>query len=201
MVIGVTGGIACGKSEVCRILERNGFLHIDADDVAHDVLTWAEVISILKDKFGNGILLAPSDQRNPVIDRGALSAIVFSDTEKMKFLEKTTRPRIVSHIKGIMRNNTRQNIVVEGIALISSGIYKEFDEIWVVRVDKETQLERLMNKRHMSREDAEKRLASQVKHDWDDITPDREINSSVSLKEMTNVVEEAVKACLRKSGN
>ncbi len=58
-----------------------------------------------------------------------------------------------------------------------------------------------MNKRHMSREDAEKRLASQVKHDWDDITPDREINSSVSLKEMTNVVEEAVKACLRKSGN
>ncbi len=200
MVIGVTGGIACGKSEVCRILERNGFLHIDADGVAHEVLTWPEVVSVLKDKFGKGILLSQPDHRNPVINRGALSAIVFRDSEKMKFLEKTTRPRIVSYIKDVMRNNTHKNIVVEGIALISSGICKEFDEIWVVRVDKETQLERLMNKRHMSREDAEKRLASQVTHDWDDITPDREINSSVSLEEMTSIVEEAVKDCLEKFG-
>lgn len=199
MIIGVTGGIASGKSEVCRILERNGFLHIDADDAAHDILTWPEVISILKCKFGNGILLAPSDQWNPVIDRGALSAIVFNDSKKMEFLEKTTRPRILSYIKDIIRNNTRKNIVVEGIALVSTGIYKEFDEIWVVRVDEETQIERLMKKRNMPREDAEKRLKSQVKHDWDDIVPDREIISSIPLEEMTNIVEEAVKDCLEKS--
>ena len=198
MVIGVTGGIACGKSEVCRILERLGFLHIDANHAAHEVLTWPEVIAILREQFGDGILLAPVNDSTPTIDRKALSAIVFSDPEKMKFLEETTRPRIVSYIKDFIRSHPQNNIVVEGIALVSTGIYKEFDEVWVVRVDRETQIERLMNNRNMSREDAEKRLASQVDHDWDDITPDREINSSVPLEEMTKAVEAAAEDCLRK---
>ena len=198
MVIGVTGGIACGKSEVCRILERLGFLHIDADQAAHEVLTWPEVIAILRAEFGDGILFAQSEYKTPTINRGALSAIVFSDPEKMKFLEETTRPRIVSYIKDFIRNHPQNNVVVEGIALISTGIYKEFNEVWVVRVDKETQIRRLIEKRNMSREDAEKRLASQEKHDWDDITPDREINSSVPLEEMTEAVEAAAEDCLKK---
>ncbi len=193
MVIGVTGGIACGKSEVCRILERLGFLHIDADHAAHEVLTWPEVVSILRSEFGDGILFAQDEEKAPTINRSALSAIVFSDPEKMKFLEETTRPRIVSYIKDFIRNHPQDNIVVEGIALISTGIYKEFDEVWVVRVDKETQIKRLMEKRNMSREDAEKRLASQEKHDWDDITPTGVIDSSVPLADMTRFVEEIVK--------
>ncbi len=193
MVIGVTGGIASGKSEVCRILERNGFLHIDADHAAHEVLTWPEVVSLLRGEFGDEILAEQSDNETPTINRGALSEIVFSDPNKMKFLEETTRPRIVSYIKDFIRNHPQDNIVVEGIALISTGIYKEFDEVWVVRVDKETQIKRLMEKRNMSREDAEKRLASQEKHDWDDITPTGVIDSSVPLADMTRFVEEIVK--------
>ena len=193
MIIGVTGGIASGKSEVCRILERNGFLHIDADHAAHEVLTWPEVVSILRAEFGDEILAARSENETPTINRSALSAIVFSDPDKMKFLEETTRPRIVSYIKDFIRNHPQNDIVVEGIALVSTGIYKEFDEIWVVRVDKATQIQRLMEKRNMSREDAEKRLASQEKHDWDDITPTGVIDSSVPLDDMTRFVEEAVK--------
>ena len=116
MVIGVTGGIASGKSTVCKILASKGFVHIDADDVAHDVLDLPDVIGRIAEIFGNDVLYAPEDQRGPLkVDRKALGRIVFADPEKM---DMYNREEFVNRIFDTMSGNgavTIKDFTQEGI--------------------------------------------------------------------------------------
>ncbi len=197
MIIGVTGGIASGKSSVCRILEEYGFVRIDADDVAHDVLEIPEIIGEVTAQFGNEILYAPEDVRGPLmIDRKELGKIVFADPEKMDILEKITHPVIVKIIKETVSAQPDKNYVIEAIALISSGIADICDEVWVVLADPEQQIRRLMDTRNMSMDEAQKRLESQNDHDWDENTADRVIFSTEPLETMRKQIDEALKSVL-----
>ena len=193
MVIGITGGIACGKSEVCRILERMGFVHIDADDVAHRVLEFPEVIGAVTEAFGNDVLSAPDESRGPVyIDRKKLGAIVFADNGKMDILENITHPAIVKQIHSIINNDRSKDYVVEAIELVSSGLVDICDELWIVHAEREQQLKRLMENRHMSYEDACARLISQENHDWKEEDADRIIYSTEPIESMEIQVREAL---------
>ena len=197
MVIGVTGGIASGKSTVCLILEEKGFLHIDADDVAHNILENPEIIGIVAEHFGNEILDAPSDKRGPLmIDRKKLGKIVFADKAEMDVLESITHPKIVEKIKRIVSENPGKNCVIEAIALISSGISEICDEVWVVHAEPEQQIRRLMDSRNMTYDEALKRLESQEDHDWDEETADRVIYSTEPVETMRLQIEEALKSVL-----
>ena len=197
MIIGVTGGIASGKSEVCRILEQNGFVHIDADEVAHDVLEIPEVIGQITEVFGNEILDAKDDERGPLfIDRKKLGKIVFADNDKMSILENITHPQIIRQIQGIINRADNKNFVIEAIELVSSGLVNICDVLWVVHAEPEQQIHRLMTYRNMSYDDAMARLKTQEVHDWDEETADCVIYSTEPLETMRSQVEDALQALL-----
>lgn len=197
MIIGVTGGIASGKSTVCRILEERGFFHIDADDVAHDILEVPEIIGAVTAEFGNEILDAPSDRRGPLmIDRKKLGKIVFADPAKMDILENITHPEIVRKIKDTVAGDPDRNYVIEAIALISSGIADICDEVWVVHAEPEQQIRRLVETRHLTPSEAQKRLDSQKDHDWDEAYADRVIYSTEPVELMRLQIEKALESVL-----
>lgn len=191
MIIGVTGGIASGKSEVCRILSNNGFIHIDADDVAHHVLEDCRIIEKVMSVFGDGVTSRNADG-SIYIDRKKLGKIVFSDDSKMDLLENITHPQIVETIAGMIKENNDRNYVIEAIELVSSGLAGICNELWVVHAEPEQQLRRLMEYRHMSYEDAVSRLKSQEVHDWDETSADRIIYSTEPLESMELQVLDAI---------
>jgi len=196
MIIGLTGGIASGKSEVCRTLERAGFIVIDADVVAHEVLEDPEIIAQAVSMFGDKILAVKETGAGPdAINRKALGKIVFADPEKMKAWEEVTHPQVVKRIRETVADQNR-NYVIEAIALVKSGLIDICDEFWVVHAEPEQQLKRLTENRKLSYEDALARLESQKDHDWDESRADRIIYSTEPLESMTQQVNDALKNML-----
>lgn len=194
MVIGVTGGIASGKSEVCRILERMGFLHIDADDVAHTILENTAVISRIAEVFGTDVLYTNDGDQSLHVDRKKLGKIVFTDSKKMDMLENITHPQIVKQITGMINENKEKDIVIEAIEIIKSGIIDYCDKLWVVHVEPEQQLERLVKNRHLTYDEALTRLKSQEEHDWDENMADQVIYSTEPIESMEKQVLDALNA-------
>ena len=186
MVIGVTGGIASGKSVVCKYLSKNGFVHIDADQVAHDVLEMPDLTEEIVSVFGSGVLAEDGEKR--VIDRKKLGAVVFADAGKMAVLESMTHPRIIQSIHDTITADPERNYVIEAIAFIKSGLVKECDELWVVHAEPEQQISRLMNSRGLTLQEALDRLESQKNHDWDEKTADHVIFSTEPVETMENQV-------------
>ena len=193
MIIGVTGGIACGKSVICKALEKAGFIHIDADDVAHNILEDPVVIGAVTETFGSSILSASDDERSPLfIDRKKLGKIVFSDPEKMELLENITHPFIVKKIKGMINEDRSRNYVIEAIKLVSSGLLEICDELWIIHAEPDQQLKRLVENRGLSNEDASARLKSQEIHDWNLADADRIIYSTEPIDSMMEQVSAAI---------
>ncbi len=163
-VIGVTGGIATGKSTLMGLIKNRGYRIIDADSVAHKLmmknrLNYRRIVSA----FGREILLESGE-----IDRKKLRNIVFSDRDKLELLNRSTH----SAIQDAIETETRLllsivDTVFVDIPLLVEQIVKgssitAFDEIWLVYLDRETQTERLMARDSVSREDAEKAIAAQM---------------------------------------
>ena len=196
MIIGVTGGIASGKSTVCQILASKGFIHIDADDVAHEVLEMPDVVGRVTAVFGNEILYASETQRGSLrIDRKALGKIVFADPEKMIILEDITHPEVARLIRERVFSDPEQDYVIEAIALVSSGIVEICDELWVVYAEPEQQIKRLMETRNLSLQDAIERLKSQEDHDWNEENTSRIIYSTEPIEMMAQQIDDALKQC------
>ena len=190
MVIGVTGGIASGKSEVCRILEKRGFIHIDADDVAHEVLELPDVIKKIAFVFGNDVV-AEDKSGTKYIDRKKLGKIVFNDSDQMNMLEDITHPHIIQQIKGMI-NDDSHDYIIEAIEIVSSGLVNYCDELWVIHAEPEQQIKRLIESRHLSYDEACSRLKAQENHDWDEKKADRIIYSTEPISSMEKQVLEAL---------
>lgn len=161
-VIGLTGGIASGKSLVSRFLKELGAVVIDADQIARDVVrvgspAWMEIVQ----EFGEGVC-------NPdgSLDRKKLGKIVFSERSKLDRLNRITHPYIISEIKRLLndyRKSAPDSIVVLDVPLLfETGLERMVDEVWVVYVDHQTQLERLMKRDGLSVEDALRKISSQI---------------------------------------
>lgn len=162
MLIGLTGGIASGKSLVAEALKRLGAHLIDADEIAREVVKpgLPAYLGIVKE-FGEGIL-------NPdkTINRKALAKVVFSDSEIRKRLEQITHPRILDeinkNIKAIKGKNPDAIIVVDAALLIEAGLYKKMDKVIVVYTDKKTQIERMMKRDGFTMDEAKNRISAQM---------------------------------------
>lgn len=164
-IIGLTGGIASGKSTVSKVLQKMGAIRIDADDKAHDIIeahkpAWEDIVEY----FGRAVL-------NPdlTVNREKLGQIVFNDPEKLDKLNQITHPRVMESFKDdlqAIRAATPDAVVVLDIPLLYE-IHAEriCDVIWVVWVDRETQIKRLMNRNGFSEEEAIKRIDSQMSLD------------------------------------
>lgn len=144
-VIGLTGGIASGKSTVSKLLKDKGAVIIDADEISRQIMmpgqpAYHEVIK----KFGTKILKDKDD-----IDRKKLGDIVFSNTTLLKTLNQITHPAIVDEIKKRLdyyRSRSEKVAVIDAALLLEVGLNLLVDEVWLVVVDEKTQIKRLMER-------------------------------------------------------
>jgi dephospho-CoA kinase len=161
-IIGLTGGIATGKSTVVEMFRRKGAEIIDADRLAREVVepdqpAWQEIVNW----FGNAILLP-----NRQLDRVKLAELVFNDQQKMKILNSIIHPRVGSRILELTRKIEAENpdaVVIYDIPLlIEAGMQEMVDLIILVYAPRELQLERLRQRDSLSPEEAEQRLSAQL---------------------------------------
>ncbi len=165
-IIGLTGGIATGKSTVSEILKNNGYTVIDADIIAREVVRIGKPsYEKIKESFGNEVLL-----ENKEINRKKLGSLVFNDIYKLSLLNELTHPYIYEEILNQINKNKEKNrqIIFIDIPLLfeeedkikKSGI--EFDQIWLVASDEDIQVQRLMKRDKISKEEAIKKINLQM---------------------------------------
>ena len=160
--VGLTGGIACGKSTVAGMLVKKGAYLIDFDELAHKVQeqgkpAWQRVV----DLFGKEIL-----GRDGTIDRIKLGNIVFTDKKKLTELNKIVHPFVYQEWDAQLQKISKEDlhaIVLSDIPLLFEGRkHHLFDLTMLVLIEPEEQIRRLMTRNHISREEAQNRLKSQM---------------------------------------
>ena len=156
-VVGLTGNIATGKSVVRKMLEHLGAYGIDADALGHRAISkGAPGYSSVVETFGIWILGTDGQ-----IDRAKLGRLVFSDPEAMDLLEDIVHPQVRQAIDILVRRSKHKIIVIEAIKLLESGLRNYCNTIWVTDASEEIRLQRLINKRKMSEDDALERIHAQ----------------------------------------
>ncbi|WKN50165.1 dephospho-CoA kinase [Nocardioides sp. Arc9.136] len=159
MRVGLTGGIASGKSTVSAILAELGAIVIDGDLLAREVVEpGTPGLERVVEAFGPEVLTAEG-----ALDRPALGAVVFADEARRKELEAIVHPLVFERIVELEQAAGPEDLVVHDIPLLAeSGRAPTFDAVVVVDVPVETQVERMLGQRGMTREDAEARVRAQA---------------------------------------
>lgn len=160
MVIGLTGGIASGKSLVSEELARRGAALVDADQVSRELTRpGSPVLAKLVEAFGPDIL-----QSDGLLDRKGLAGRVFGDPRALERLNQITHPAIwkeIHHQLGEL-SQTHPVVVLVAPLLLEHGGERYVDQVWVVHVRPEVQLERLMRRDGLTAEQAEARRSAQI---------------------------------------
>ena len=158
-IIGITGGIASGKSTVTNFLRQQGFQVVDADAVVHQLQKpGGRLYQVLVQHFGQEILL-----KNGELNRPLLASLIFSNPEEREW-SKQTQGEIIREELATLRDQLSQTeaIFFMDIPLLFEQDYANwFDETWLIYVDRDVQLERFMKRDQLSKEVAESRLAIQ----------------------------------------
>ncbi|MCO4532797.1 dephospho-CoA kinase [Streptococcus infantarius subsp. infantarius] len=181
-IIGITGGIASGKSTVVAEIRKHGYQVIDADQVVHELQAkGGKLYQALCNWLGTDIL-----QENGELDRKKLGQLIFSSKD---MLEKSSRLQ-----NGIIREELArrrdelaktQKVFFMDIPLLIEHDYMEwFDDIWLVHLDEKTQLERLVMRNHFSKEEAKKRMTSQMSTEAKKPYADKLLDNSGDLTEL-----------------
>lgn len=188
-IIGLTGNIATGKSVVRRMLEHLGAYTIDADSLSHRaVAKGAPGYKPVVELFGKWVL-GPEGE----IDRAKLSAVVFRDPQALAQLEAIIHPLVGQATDMLVRRASQKVVVIEAIKLLESELHKACDAIWVTYAPEEVQVERLMRKRNLSREEALQRIRAQLPQSGKVAQASMVIRNSGSYDELWNQVTTAWK--------
>jgi dephospho-CoA kinase len=162
ILVGLTGGVATGKSTVAKMFKQCGAVVIDADQLARDVVkpgkpAWRAIVKL----FGRTVL-------NPdrSLDRQALGSIVFRNRTKRRQLERIIHPRVAREQQRLVRRVAKRKphavVIYEVPLLFEASVDKRVDKTIVVTVDRETQVARLKKRNGLSRTEALHRISSQM---------------------------------------
>ena len=158
-IIGITGGIASGKSTVTNFLRKQGFQVVDADAVVHQLQKpGGRLFQALVQHFGQEIIL-----ENGKLKRPLLASLIFSNPEEREW-SRITQGEIIREELATLRDQLAQMeaIFFMDIPLLFEQDYVSwFDDTWLVYVDRDVQVERLMKRDQLSKDEAEFRLAAQ----------------------------------------
>ena len=162
ILVGLTGGVATGKSTVAKMFKECGAVVIDADELAREVVkpgkpAWREIVTL----FGKTIL-----NRDRSLNRQALGSIVFRNRTKRRQLERIIHPRVAREQARLTKQAARtdpQAVVIYDVPLLfEAGIDTRVDTTIVVAVDRKTQVARLKKRNGLSRAEAVRRIRSQM---------------------------------------
>lgn len=160
-IVGITGGIACGKTTATEHLQSLGALVLDADVESRTVTApGGAALPAIREKFGDEVF-----HEDGTLNRHALGRIVFADIEKRHALEAIVHPMVQHKMISDLNEAGRkgETIVFLSVPLLyETGMDALCDETWVLSVDRETQISRLMERDSMDQEAAERRIASQM---------------------------------------
>lgn len=178
-VIGVTGNIATGKTTVLSMLRHLGARIIDADLLAHEVMApntdvWRQIVGA----FGREIL----DEKGAIV-RAKLGDVVFQDPEALARLEAIVHPVVIARTERLIAEAEEPVVVVEAIKLIESGLVDRCDTLWVVTCRRNQQMERLVEQRYLTKEQALARVQAQPPQAEKIFQADVVIDNSGSLDE------------------
>ena len=189
LILGLTGGIACGKSTVARIFESLGAEVIDADEIAHEVMrpgtsAWKRLV----DCFGKGIL-----NKDLSVNRTELGKIVFASARKRQKLEEIVHPAAIKTIKKKIKELSTVNcqlstVVVDAPLLIEAGLISLINKLVVVSAWRRTQMRRLKES-GLEESEAAKRIDSQMPLEKKIKLADYVIRNNGSLRETEKQVK------------
>jgi dephospho-CoA kinase len=189
MNIGLTGGIATGKSTAARLLTERGAILIDLDGIAREVVEPGQPsLARIAERFGQAVL-----NEDGSLNRKKLGSIIFADPAERKALEQILHPAIRTVMRERMAFHERQTpdrlVVVDVPLLYESQLESYFEQIMVVYVPRDEQLKRLMQRDKLSEEEAERRLAAQMDIEEKKSRADIVIDNSGSLAHMEQQIE------------
>ena len=192
MNIGITGSIACGKSTVSDYLKDKGYTIIDADKLGHVALTSEDVKRRLSETFGANILV------NNEISREVLGRLVFGNDNNLKKLNNIIHPKIKELILKLQEQHKDEDMVFLDIALLYEANFVDLvEKVAVVYVDKGVQLERLMTRNSLSKEEAIKRIESQMSPREKAALGDFVINNSYRKEDTFQQIDEILEKLKR----
>lgn len=188
-VIGLTGGIACGKTTVSNILRKLGAVIIDADKLSREVVSkGSPTLNEIVFEFGASFLL-----ENGELNRKKLAQLVFSNSEALKKLNQIIHPiigqKIKNEIKWNKENTNYHVIIVDAALLIESNLIKLVDELWVVTASEAIQIKRLNERDGLSESEARLRISSQMTLEKKKKFANKIIDNSASLERLSEIVE------------
>jgi dephospho-CoA kinase len=183
LLVGLTGGIASGKSVVAARFAEHGAVVVDADAIAREVVEpGTPALARIAAEFGPGVIAADGS-----LDRAALGAIVFGDAAKLAILNGITHPAVLELSQRRFAEAGAADpdaVVIYDVPLLSEVRGKaEFDVVVVVSAPEETRIERMVSLRGMSRDEAERRIRSQVSDEERRALADHIIESGGTLDE------------------
>jgi dephospho-CoA kinase len=161
-VIGLTGGIATGKSTVSIILKKAGAIIIDADRIARDVVKKGlPAYQKIRDTFGDNVLLPDGE-----IDRSVLGDIIFNDPQKKQLLNRIVHPYVSQEtnlqLKHIEKTHPHSIVILDIPLLMEAQMHQDLSDVIVVYVPEHTQIKRLMRRDGILEADARARVRSQM---------------------------------------
>ena len=185
-IIGITGGISSGKSTVTNFLRQRGFQVVDADALVHQLQApGGRLYNILVKHFGYQVVL-----KNGQLNRPLLASLIFSNPEEQEW-SKETQGQVILEELATLKNQLSQTEAIFFMdipLLFEQGYESWFDEVWLIYLDRETQIERLMNRDKLSLEAAESRLSSQWSLDKKKKLATHIIDNSGSLDQLLSQI-------------
>ena len=192
-VIGLTGSIGSGKSTVSNYLIRKGFIVIDSDAIAHDVVKKGKpALNEISEAFGKSVIGLDGE-----LNRKKLADIVFKHPKKKARLEEIVTARVISEIKKEIRNLKKAEfdgiVFVDAPILFESGANINMDEVWVVVADDSLRAKRVMERDGCTFEEFERRSASQLSQEEKIKLADRVIDNSGTSRKLYLTIRKLLK--------
>ena len=186
-LIGITGGIASGKSTFSELIQQEGYTVIHSDQIGHEVLDYPEIKNKLISVFGKVII------KDHHIDRNVLRKIIFNDETKRNLLNSIVHPEILKVMDEMVDHSSIEYLFFEIPLLFESGMKDCFDMIVLIHVNHNIQIDRLINRNSFDMDEAEKIIRSQMPDELKiplaDLTVDNSYSESVLQNNCWNLIK------------